>query len=196
MEPIKKKGEDCMLKRVTTEQDLAYYNFIWMTAWREKGYDFEFSPVVLERWLVTTPEGQPVGTAEFKPFHPGISSFESVAEVERMPELVQDRRLVAEIDKYAVLPEHRGKYVDDLVAAAVLVARKHGIRWFVTLLEPVFCRAIKILYHPPMIQLGPKTFYKGDDVIPIVIDVKDVAAHPERYNITLPAVLAAVGDAC
>ena len=31
-----------MLKRVTTEQDLAYYNFIWMTAWREKGYDFEF----------------------------------------------------------------------------------------------------------------------------------------------------------
>jgi len=41
-----------MLKRVTTEEDLAYYNFIWMTAWREKGYDFEFSPSVLERWLV------------------------------------------------------------------------------------------------------------------------------------------------
>ena len=45
-----------------------------------------------------------------------------------MPELVSDRRQVAEIDKYAVLPEHRGKYVNDLVAAAVLVAREHGIR--------------------------------------------------------------------
>jgi hypothetical protein len=189
------KGEDFMLKRVITEQDLAYYNFIWMTAWREKGYDFEFSPAVLERWLVTTPEDQPVGTAEFKPFLPGISSFESVADIGRMPELVRDRRQVAEIDKYAVLPEHRGKYVDDLVAAAVLVAREHGIRYFVTLLEPVFCRAIRILYHPPMIQLGPKTFYKGDDVIPIVIDVQDVAANPERYNIKLPAVLEAVGGA-
>ncbi|REK52978.1 MAG: hypothetical protein C6W55_14595 [Thermobacillus sp.] len=103
---------------------------------------------------------------------------------------------MAEIDKYAALPEHRGKYVDDLVAAAVLVAREHGIRWFVTLLEPLFCRAIKILYHPPMTPLGPKTFYKGDDVIPVVMDVRDVVAHPEKYNIKLRPVLAAVGDAC
>jgi len=184
-----------MLKRVTTEQDLAYYNFIWMTAWREKGYDFEFSSAVLERWLVLTPEGEPVGTAEFKPFLPGVSAFESVADIGRMPELVRHRDRVAEIDKYALLPEHRGKYVDDLVAAAILVAREHGIRWFVTLLEPLFCRAIRILYHPPMTVLGSRTFYKGDDVLPIVIDVEDVAAHPERYNIKLPAVLEAVGGA-
>jgi hypothetical protein len=190
------KGDDEMLKRVTTEQDLAYYNFIWMTAWREKGYDFEFSPAVLERWLVVTPGGEPVGTAEFKPFLPGVSAFESVADIGRMPELVRDRRKVAEIDKYAVLPEHRGKYVDDLVAAAVLVAREHGIRWFVTLLEPTFCRAIRILYHPPMTELGPRTFYKGDDVIPVVIDVRDVAARPERYNVKLPPVFEAVGGAC
>ena len=184
-----------MLKRVTTEQDLAYYNFIWMTAWREKGYDFEFSPAVLERWLVLTPDGEPVGTAEFKPFLPGVNAFETVADVGRMPELVQDRRQVAEIDKYAVLPEHRGKYVDDLVAAAVLVAREHGIRYFVTLLEPMFCRAIRILYHFPMIELGPRTFYKGDDVIPIVFDARDVAANPEKYNVKLPPHPEAVGGA-
>jgi len=185
-----------MLRRVVTEQDLAYYHFIWMTAWKEKGYEFEFSSAVLERWLVVTPEGEPVGTAEFRPFLPGASAFEAIADIGRMPELVRNRLQVAEIDKYAILPEHRGKYVDDLVAAAVLVARKHGIRWFVTLLEPMFCRAIRILYHPPMTQLGPKTFYKGDDVIPVVIDVQDVKAHPERYNIKLPPVPETVGGTC
>lgn len=185
-----------MLKRVTTEQDLAYYNFIWMTTWREKGYDFEFSPVVLERWLVLTPGGEPVGTAEFKPFLPGSSAFETVADIGRMPELVENRRQVAEIDKYAVLPEHRGKYVDDLAAAAFLVAREHGIRWFVSLLEPKFCRALRILYHPPMTVLGPRTFYKGDDVIPVVIDMKDVLADPKAFNVKLPPVPEAVGGAC
>ncbi|OUM96049.1 MAG: hypothetical protein A9Z00_06805 [Thermobacillus sp. ZCTH02-B1] len=186
-----------MLKRVETEQDLAYYHFIWMTAWREKGYEFEFSPVVLERWLVLTPEGQPVGTAEYKPFLPGSSAFETVADIGRMPELAEKRRLVAEIDKFALLPEHRGRhYVDDLAASVVLTARKHGIRWFVSLLEPKFCRAIRFLFHPPMTVLGPRTFYKGDDVIPVVIDVKDVLADPEAFNVKLPPVPEAVGGAC
>lgn len=184
-----------LLKRVETEQDLIYYNFIWMTAWREKGYEFEFSPSVLDRYLVLTPEGDYAGTAEFKPFEPGVSAFESVADIRLMPELAADRRKVAEIDKYALLPEYRGKYVDELAAAAVLVARDHGIRYFVSLLDPVFSRALRIMYRAPMKALGPKTYYKGGYVVPVVIDMRDVADCPERFGIELPPVAAAAASA-
>lgn len=183
-----------MLKRVETEQDLAYYNFIWMTAWREKGYEFEFASRVLDRYVVVTPEGHYIGTAEYKPFRPDSGSFESVADIGRMPVLTEDRQKVAEIDKFALLPEYRGKYVNDLVSSVLLVAREHGIRYFVTLLEPLFYRALRLSFRAPMTLLGPKTFYKGDYVLPVVIDVKEILARPDRFGVKEPSVLTAAGN--
>lgn len=178
-----------MLKRVETELDLAYYNFIWMTAWREKGYEFEFADRVLDRFVVLTPDRQYVGTAEFKPFRPDGGAFESVADIGKMPVLAADRHKVAEIDKFALLPEYRGKYVNELVASVVLVAKERGIRYFVSLLEPLFYRALRISFRAPMTVLGPKTYYKGDYVLPVVIDAQEAVERPERFGIREPASL-------
>jgi hypothetical protein len=171
-----------MFKRVENEIELALFNFIWMTVWREKGFEFEFSPHPLERYMVVTPDGQYVGSAEFKPFTPGEGRIDPIATFLRHPRIAADPLRVAEIDKIAILKEFRGNYISELLSALVYVARQRGLHYYVSLLEPVFFRALRITYHVPMEKAGEKTFYKGDYVIPIIIDAKQVYSNPDKYE--------------
>ncbi len=176
-----------MIKRVETEQELAYFHYIWMTAWREKGYAFEFSEDVLDRYLVIGPDGSFVGTSEYRGYDPDTSAFASVLGRQETLDLNLDPTIVAEIDKFAILPEYRGKIVSELLWSGVLVARERGIRYFVSLLDPIFHRALRIAYRAPITIVGAKTFYKGDYVLPVVINISEMAANPANYGIPEPA---------
>lgn len=171
-----------MFKRVENEIELAMFNFIWMTVWREKGFEFEFSPQPLDRYVVATPDGQYIGSAEFKPYTPGEGQINSIASFHRHPCIAADPLKVAEIDKIAILKEFRGSYISELLSSLVYFARQRGIHYYVSLLEPVFYRALRITFHVPMVKAGEKSFYKGDYVIPIIIDAKQVYTNPDKYE--------------
>src|SRR5690606_32711051 len=91
------------------------------------------------------------------------------------------------IDKFAILPEYRGKIVQELIWSGIQVARERGIRYFVSLLDPIFHRALRFTYRAPITIVGSKTYYKGDYVLPSVIDIAAMAADPAKFGIAEPA---------
>ncbi|MBD2867873.1 hypothetical protein [Paenibacillus arenilitoris] len=170
-----------MFKRVENELELAMFNGIWTTVWKEKGFELEFSDRALERFVVVTEEGHYVGTAEIKPYSAAESPINEAAPFHDHPKVVQAGGAVAEIDKMALLKPYRGRYISDLLSSAVYFAEKLQFKFFVSLLEPVFLRALRVTFRVPLEKIGDKTFYKGDDVIPVLFDMEQMYRNKSRY---------------
>lgn len=142
----------------------------------------EFSDQVIDRYLIITGDGQYAGSVEFKPYEPQVSGIDQVAPFYSHPLIAENAASVAEVDKVALLPEYRGKLIAELLSSIVDFARKMQIKYLVSLLEPVFYRALRITFHVPMYKVAERTFYKGDDVIPVIFDMQKMYNHPEQYS--------------
>ncbi|WP_336784473.1 GNAT family N-acetyltransferase [Paenibacillus sp. MMO-177] len=172
-----------MFKSVKSDWELAVFNSIWVSVWEEKGYELEHAAQVVERYLAVAEDGQCVGTSEIKPYLPGLNEIDTVAPFQQHIKIIEDPTRVAEIDKIAVLQHYRGQQpISDLLSSAVYCAEKYNFRYFISLLEPVFYRALRITFRVPMEKVGGKTFYKGDDVIPVIFDMESIYRNKEAYN--------------
>ncbi|RIX60487.1 hypothetical protein D3P08_02710 [Paenibacillus nanensis] len=172
-----------MFKPVENELELAMFNGIWSTVWREKGYELEFEDRVLDRFIIMTEEGHGVGTSEIKPYD-GKSAINKVAPFHQHPKVVEAGGAVAEIDKIALLRSYRGKgsLLSSILSSAVYCAEKRTLRYFVSLLEPIFLRALKITFKVPLERVGEKVFYKGDDVVPVLFHMEEMYRNKQRYD--------------
>jgi len=173
-----------MYKSVENEVELALFNGVWTTVWREKGYELEFCDDAIERNIVFTEQDEVIGTSELKPYYADARSvINEVADFATHPWVLQANGYVGESDKIALLSSFRGKgsYTDEVLSSICASAAKHGITCMVSLLEPVFMRALRIVYKVPMQQLGKKMFYKGDYVVPAVMDVGYINGHTEQF---------------
>lgn len=174
-----------MYKTVESEVELALFNGIWTTVWREQGYELEFSEEVMERSVIYTEKGEAVGTSELKRYYDDErSSINRVAPFASHPWVVRAQGKVGESDKIALLSSYRGQgaYTDYVLSSICASAAKYNIECMVSLLEPIFMRALSILYKVPMQKLGGKIFYKGDYVVPAVMDVGYINAYPEQFT--------------
>ncbi|MEC0370660.1 hypothetical protein [Paenibacillus chibensis] len=183
-----------MFKRVENELELAMFNGIWTTVWLEKGFELEFSDEILERYVVVTDEGHYVGSAEIKPYC-FDSSINETAAFDQHPVIRQAEGAVVEIDKMAVLNTYRGHFISELLSATVEFAERNKIKYFVTLMEPVLQRALRISFQVPMEKISKKVFYKGDYVLPTIVNVKEIYSHKDRYSwLMLPRTAAHSGS--
>ncbi|PZT54248.1 GNAT family N-acetyltransferase [Paenibacillus silvae] len=169
-----------MFKSVENELEYAMFNGIWTTVWTEKGFELEFSEKFLERYVVITEEGHYVGSIEIKPYTPE-SLINEIGPFWEHPLIKEDVSRVAEIDKLAILSTFRGRYVADLLSAIVHYAEMKQISYYVMLLEPVLMRALRISYHVPIEKVAGRVFYKGEDVIPSIVNAREVYTHKERF---------------
>lgn len=171
-----------MFKLVENELETELFNAIWTTVWTEKGYELEHSVNSLARYLIITNDGRSIGTAEINPFNINSSPIVNLADLH--PQVIEAGKagLMCEIDKIALLPNYRGKYITDLLSSLIHFVSNNQYRYFVSLLEPVFSRALRISYHVPMEQIGPKVYYKGDDVIPILFDSEQINDHKAQFE--------------
>lgn len=171
-----------MYKLVETLEEERVFDQIWTQSWLEKGFELEFADETLGRCLVYDELDIPVATVEMKPYTPYNSELDKLAPFASHPAIVLEPDKVAEVDKVAVLKDHRGKNLDRLLATIVLFAEKHQIKNYVTLLEPVLFRALKISFHVPMSRVGNRIYYKGDDVIPAIIHAEQFYENKESYS--------------
>ncbi|WP_270170721.1 GNAT family N-acetyltransferase [Paenibacillus sp. SYP-B4298] len=169
-----------MIKRVENELELAMFNGVWTTVWMEKGFELDVSKEVLDRFVIVTEEGHYVGAAEIKPYSMQ-GRINEVAPFQEHPAIRQNPKRVAEIDKIAVLKPYRGRYIRELLSSTIACAEKREIRYYVALMEPVFLRALRITYGVPYEKLGSKRFYKGDDVIPVLLMVEEIYKNKQHY---------------
>lgn len=171
-----------MFKRVETELELAMFNGIWTTVWREKGYELEFSDQTLEKFIIVTEEGHYVGTSEIKPYNASSSLINDAGPFGNHPKVISAKGDIAEIDKMALLKSYRGRYISELLSSAVYFAEKRKLKYFVSLLEPVFFRALKISFKVPLESIGERVYYKGDYVIPVLFDMEKMYRNKHRYT--------------
>ncbi|QJC52183.1 hypothetical protein HGI30_11865 [Paenibacillus albicereus] len=171
-----------MFKRIEKERELALFHYIWMTVWKEKGYEFEFPDEVLDRRLIVAPDGAYCGTAEIRPYASEAEELERIAPFSRLGEVAEDPEKVVVADRIALLPNYRGKQIQALLSSIVYMSEQRGARWCAALLEPVFCRALRITFKVPMTIVGPKQPYKGDFVVPVLFPVEEIYRDPERHE--------------
>ncbi|RUS46857.1 hypothetical protein [Cohnella sp. AR92] len=171
-----------MIKKVQNEMEAALFNYIWMTVWREKNFEFEFSTEYLGRYLSVTPLGEAAGTAEFKPYRPEDSRLDSIAPFSLHPWVAVDPSKAIEVDKIAFLKEHRGPYLTEMLTLLVGFCKANGYHYLLSLMEPVFYRALRITYRVPTDKVGRSLYYKGDTVIPVIFDVKSILEYPAKYD--------------
>lgn len=169
-----------MIKRVENELELAMFNGVWTTVWMEKGFELDVSREVLDRFVIVTEEGHYVGASEIKPYHMQ-GEINEVAPFHEHPAIRQDPQRVAEIDKIALLKPYRGQYICELLSSTIACAEQRKIRYYVALMEPVFLRALRITYGIPYEKLGAKRFYKGDDVIPVLLRVEEIYQNKQNF---------------
>lgn len=179
-----------MFKSVENELEFAMFNGIWTTVWTEKGFELEFSEEFLERYVVVTEEGHYVGSIEIKPYGEE-SLMNEIGPFLEHPLIQAEMGNIAEIDKLAILSTFRGRYVTDLLSAIVHYAEMNQISYYAMLLEPVLMRALRISYHVPVQKIGGRVFYKGEDVIPAIVNAREVYTHKEQFPWLVPSEKAA-----
>ena len=174
-----------MFKVVENEVELAQFNGVWTTVWHECGYELEFGDHVLDKNIILTENKEVIGSNEIKCYYPDSRSYiNTLAAFAQHPWVVQAEGKVGECDKVALLKNYRGKgmYIHDILKSICASALKHDLQYIVSLLEPVFMKALKRLFRVPMQQVGDPFFYKGDYVVPVVMDVGFVITHKEQFT--------------
>ena len=171
-----------MYKRVTNLKELTIFDSLWMETWTEKGFEIDLSSDnVIERYLIL--DGQaPIGTVEFKKYTPLLGELDRIAPFHAAESIRLSPDTVVEVDKVAIRKDQRGKHIDKLMTALMLFAEQWGCKQYVSLLDPVFYRALRIVFNIRMdVVSNDKPFYKGAPVVPAVLHVDDVVQNKERY---------------
>jgi hypothetical protein len=172
-----------MYKKVETPEDLEDFNGIWMECWQEKGYDFEFNAHQSDRFLIKDSSEVWVGTVELQPY-----TLDEGTEINQaypfnhLSLLKEDMLHTIIIDKVAILKEYRGKNLDMLLSVVIHHAELHNQKYCVALLERLFYKALRYVYKVPFEMVGEKRFYKGDHVIPSVINLHEIYTNKEQFD--------------
>lgn len=163
------------------------FNQIWMECWLEKGYGLEFGNVPTDRYIITDSDDQKIGTIEFKQYNlDPNNNINTVFPFQQIECIQQDPNAVIEIDKVAILKQHRGKNLERLIRLFTEYTEEHHIDYCVVLLERVFFKALKNVYKIPLEAVSEKIYYKGDYVVPSIIYSKEVYQNKEKYSWNLP----------
>ncbi|KAB7707422.1 hypothetical protein F9802_06625 [Bacillus aerolatus] len=172
-----------MYKIVENLEEANVFNQIWMECWLEKGFEFEFSKGLTELLLIKNQNNMNVGTIEVKSYNlKEKNNINQVFPFYKLKTIQQYVDQTAELDKAAILKEHRGENLDRLITSLAHFAEQKEIKYCVALLEGVFCKALRRVYKMPMEVVGEKIFYKGDYVIPAIIHIEKLYKDKKDYS--------------
>lgn len=173
-----------MYMKVDSFALLNEFNQIWMECWLEKGYGFEMSEIPADRFLIIDAKDQKVGTIEFKQYSldpaNNINSVFPFYELEKLKTLNLDHAI--EIDKVAILKQHRGKNLERLLSLFVEYSEYRQITHCVVLLERLFYKALKNVYKIPLETVSEKIYYKGDYVIPSILYPQGIYENKDSFS--------------
>jgi hypothetical protein len=71
--------------------------------------------------------------------------------------------------------------LDRLLLAVSLYTELHNYPLCIGLIEPKLFIALQKFYRLPIEQVGRRMYYKGDDVIPFIIDVYSVNQNKNNF---------------
>lgn len=162
-----------LYEKVTTSEQLAVFNLIWITVWREKGFDLEYTPDPVDRYLILDGD-LPVGTIEFRPLM-ASDLVDSVGTLYGFTQKLPQQGKLVVIDKVAILKPYRGtQNIGKIFTLIYVYIKENQVDYFFGLIEPLFARLLRIIGKNVFRNLGEKFFYKGDYVLPILVDSQEM----------------------
>lgn len=160
---------------------LEEFNRIWIECWKEKGYELEFT-LDSDKIIILDEEEQGIGTVEFIKYRVGQNACEEVYPFHDLIEVKTNIDRVVEIDKIALTKTFRGQNIDKVLYIISKYTKENNLRYGIGLMEPVFYKAMKMFYKIPITKLSKKVFYKGDWVIPVLIDCEYTHINPSEFK--------------
>jgi|GEM_PF-394035 hypothetical protein len=172
-----------MIRKVETEYDRQLFNGIWMKAWEEKGFEYEFCPG--DCYLVFH-GGQAAGTVQFTLYVPEeADQLHEACRFDAIPALREPavNGKVSIIDKFAIKKEFRStQALDTLMFCLFQYAERHDKTYCIALLDPLVYRLVRFHYQFPVAKAGNRAYYKGADVIPVIIDCRYFLDRKLHYD--------------
>ncbi|GAA4703094.1 GNAT family N-acetyltransferase [Brevibacillus fulvus] len=174
-----------MYKRVDSKELLDTFHRIKEEVWNEMGFEMEYAKKGSDLFLLLGEDGQPGGTIEFTPISQSTDFIKNV-----FLDVLEEGLHYFEGDSLAVLPKYRGKLGRMAVCLMVDYAEKHGFTHMIGIADPAFYQQLINKYKLHVKQVKEAFFYKGADVIPVVIDIKEVFEnkHHPRFSWYIPQV--------
>ena len=164
------------------DNQLNTFNRIWIECWNEKGYELEFTPHS-DKFIILDENGKGIGTTEFIKYNIGKNACEEVYSYKDLVQVKNNIDRIVEIDKIALSKTFRGKNVEKILYIIYKYTKDNNIPIGIGLMEPIFYKAMKLFYKIPITKLSKKKFYKGDWVIPVIIDVEYIHNNPQEFKL-------------
>lgn len=170
-----------MYKPVQSTTEFQQFNHLLLQSWLEKGFDAEIAEGDTDCFLFSLDDQNWCGTLEIKPFE--LSTYAQLFDIDHeiLGALKIDKMM--EIDKLSILQQKRNSGIlEEILYVSAKHTSLHQCSHVVALIEPKFFRAIRTFYKLPAVQFGPKFLYKGDMVVPMIIDAKEAKRKFEEQG--------------
>lgn len=166
-------ANEILFKRVTTKEEAEAFHRVKQLVWEESGYDMEYGREGSDLYIAYI-NGVPGGTVEFTPY----LEFSRLLIRNLFDDVVRDDMKVMELDSFAVLPEYRRKLVGhEIVRFMIYYAQTHGYTHGVAITAPKVFKSLNDTYHIRCEKVKDPFWYKGDEVIPALMHLKEVYDH-------------------
>ncbi|PHA02313.1 N-acetyltransferase [Bacillus pseudomycoides] len=168
-----------MYKYVNSIKDLQTFHQIKKVVWDEKGFEMEYAKEGSDLFLLMDEEGEAGGTIEFTPYSKTRDFMRDVFD-----NSLGDKMHVMEWDSGAVLPKFRGKLGRNMVCLMVDYAERYGYTHVIGIYDPRFFNSVKNKYKFEIEQIDKEFYYKGDYVIPAILNVAEMYNNKkdERFS--------------
>lgn len=170
-----------MYKQVETTEELELFNQIYQAGFREKNYEIDYgNSGDFINLLVENKFGDFGGTIQFAPYNPEIdNSLLDFPKLFLEFEMIRNSDLsrVLEIDKVTVLESDRKNgTLDNIIETIYQYTKNHNILYLVGEMNPVFYRALKIVYGITGIKASKLTRSRNSrySVQPVILDLNSV----------------------
>ncbi|MGG0545236.1 hypothetical protein ABEY63_25520 [Priestia aryabhattai] len=150
-------------KKVNTNEEKEMFNGVWQTCWAEKGFEFEYFNTPYQYLFFK--KNNPAACVELKELKQGLTSYyASCKELKG--------KNVVEIDKLSILNEYRsGNILLKIFSFLYEFAEAREVDYYVSIIEPNLYSSLMERGFP-FNQVDEPFYYKGDYVVPVVLDVQ------------------------
>jgi hypothetical protein len=171
-----------LYKKVKTKEELEIFDSIWIPAWKEKGFDLECLLGHVDRYLIHNSDNEYIGSVSFRPYN-FDSTIDDVYPFHQNNIVKQNIGHIIEIDNLAILKEYREvKNLAKVVVTLVEYAKVHEFNYYIATADYAFYKAVHKFYPTSLYPLHKRINYRGNNLVPIIIDIQHTIANIDKYK--------------
>lgn len=173
-----------MYKNVATKDEEMIFNNTWMDIADE--VNCVYRPLAGEGFLISSPNGEGIGTIEFTSFIPhnnqAVDTYYSFSNDENMKSYGGN---IFAIGKLGIKKEARGSQKGNFQTLMEIIIehqRKNNVKYYIATLNKEVYRALLILHRPKVVALSKQINLDKISIYPVVIHMEETIKRLENQK--------------